>query len=913
MDREVRERDHLWNTREEDPHPNRRTTERPTCVPDCHMECLPRWLRRCSTVQTSDDTSSHSTIGIRRSCHLIRWKDPQDLAQRNLPTAHHRLQGEHRKHQDIPWEDSPGSRTSCGPNVAWTHSLQELPSRRTRRNYHQENRHCHRIREQYRKTRQVRQDPCPQPWWPLSNKNRKIGTLSPWWWSLTPWTQFDGRGSSSRSPTKNPLTLTSKDSSSSPARTHSALPMSKKPGTRSHGPSPCRCATTWPSNRLPRRFSKTQSPSPTSFHNLLARSPRAGKARTRRARARARPRTSTLRGTPIPDTSHTHPNHPTQRPSHSTLPLWPTTPPSNLCQPTSQRTSQGRQEQRRTQVQDLFQVPEIGTAQRLGDSIPASWPTKSPNHAAKPFTKTTDHTPRIFPWHRCLTAGLAVPQRQHHQDLFLGDWPLLQWTPWSSIPSTNRTYGRCYSDKLHHILQTTFRYLRQFPCYPHYFSTSMQRPLTSTGCTTRGLRQRWIFDPTDDKHRPYHSTTFTNIHHSIPDGECTTSSRHTRTIPWHLHSMGYWPNCCRCSRRTSHLKTPTLVARRRLEVREPPTHRIDTIYTIHWTLQDGHHKLHNPIASMIQPSVHVKDWETPAVLCNKHLFHCLTTQAPTDLGRPPPAHAQADDATWERWQQDNRQFPPWQYQPQFLTRPHEGEWQPITPWRDSWHCQMTTPRSQTNIHPPEPETPCWVTPGIFHQHFGYSHYYWWFLPAQHSVTHPHNPTYRNSRDCGLPPKRLGDHQPKPHTTNICHNSIGTVTLGGPALYKTPQQIIAILIPAYVGLSTNLGAYPTYNRFDRQSQQNSDFWSRNSRRPQLRGSNRYTTSLPTGLPTDRHDYTNTNIDTHPGQHPISTHSTTPTGTQPRIHPIGTFTPRLELACPHRLQIHISHLHRDTTTT
>ena len=99
----------------------------------------------------------------------------------------------------------------------------------------------------------------------------------------------------------------------------------------------------------------------------------------------------------------------------------------------------------------------------------------------------------------------------------------------------------------------------------------------------------------------------------------------------------------------------------------------------HWTLQDGHHKLHNPMATMIQPSIHVKDWETPAILCNRQLFHCLTTQAPTDLGRPPPAHAHADDATWERWQQDNRQFPPWQYQPQFLTRPHEGEWQPITP------------------------------------------------------------------------------------------------------------------------------------------------------------------------------------------------------------------------------------------
>ena len=127
-----------------------------------------------------------------------------------------------------------------------------------------------------------------------------------------------------------------------------------------------------------------------------------------------------------------------------------------------------------------------------------------------------------------------------------------------------------------------------------------------------------------------------------------------------------------------------------------------TPFTLHWTLQDGHHKLHNPIASMIQPSVHVKDWETPAVLCNKHLFHCLTTQAPTDLGRPPPAHAQADDATWERWQQDNRQFPPWQYQPQFLTRPHEGEWQSITPLQRER--LMALPDDYTKITDRHPST-----------------------------------------------------------------------------------------------------------------------------------------------------------------------------------------------------------------
>ena len=43
-----------------------------------------------------------------------------------------------------------------------------------------------------------------------------------------------------------------------------------------------------------------------------------------------------------------------------------------------------------------------------------------------------------------------------------------------------------------------------------------------------------------------------------------------------------------------------------------------TPFTLHWTLQDGHHKLHNPMATMIQPSIHVKDWETPAILCNRH-------------------------------------------------------------------------------------------------------------------------------------------------------------------------------------------------------------------------------------------------------------------------------------------------------
>ena len=92
----------------------------------------------------------------------------------------------------------------------------------------------------------------------------------------------------------------------------------------------------------------------------------------------------------------------------------------------------------------------------------------------------------------------------------------------------------------------------------------------------------------------------------------------------------------------------------------------DTPFTLHWQQHTDFNQLHNPLAPLIQPSIHIKNWETPAILCQQQLFHCLTTQAPTDLGRPPPQHTNADAATWDRWQNDNRQFPPWQYQPQYL-------------------------------------------------------------------------------------------------------------------------------------------------------------------------------------------------------------------------------------------------------
>ena len=48
-----------------------------------------------------------------------------------------------------------------------------------------------------------------------------------------------------------------------------------------------------------------------------------------------------------------------------------------------------------------------------------------------------------------------------------------------------------------------------------------------------------------------------------------------------------------------------------------------------------------------------------------------------------------------------------------------GNRSPHSKESDLWHCQTTTPRSQTNTHPLAHATPCWATLGISHQLFGY--------------------------------------------------------------------------------------------------------------------------------------------------------------------------------------------------
>ena len=83
---------------------------------------------------------------------------------------------------------------------------------------------------------------------------------------------------------------------------------------------------------------------------------------------------------------------------------------------------------------------------------------------------------------------------------------------------------------------------------------------------------------------------------------------------------------------------------------------------------------------------------------SQHLFSRRRIPLPHDTSgdwwrKTPPQHTDVDPATWERWEQGHRQFPPWQYRPQFLTTEHEESGNQSHPYRenDSWD-------SQTSIH-----------------------------------------------------------------------------------------------------------------------------------------------------------------------------------------------------------------------
>ena len=77
-------------------------------------------------------------------------------------------------------------------------------------------------------------------------------------------------------------------------------------------------------------------------------------------------------------------------------------------------------------------------------------------------------------------------------------------------------------------------------------------------------------------------------------------------------------------------------------------------------------RLYNPIAQTLQPTLDTKHFTAPAILQKGGLFHCLTTPAPDESGRPAPQHTSEKPDTVQRWQADNRRFAPWQYQKKYL-------------------------------------------------------------------------------------------------------------------------------------------------------------------------------------------------------------------------------------------------------
>ena len=505
-----------------------------------------------------------------------------------------------------------------------------------------------------------------------------------------------------------------------------------------------------------------------------------------------------------------------------TLPLWPTPSSTDLCKPTSQRTSQGRQEQRWTQVQ-AYQPADRPRVQTMLQSLLPKPPIIhlaffhgiGVSQLALQYLNV--NIIRTFSWEIDPFCNELLDHRYHQQIEHMGD------ATQTDFPTFCRQLSDNY-DNSHVILITSAP-----PCKDH--SRVRDAPPGVSGSDGSLIQQMTNIDLTIRQHLPTYTirSLMENVlpHHDIQeqfrdisnqwgmdpivvdaaDGQVTSRPR-----LWWLDAEWKY---------VSHQLTGS------------------TPFTLHWTLQDGYHRLHNPIATMIQPSIHVKDWETPAVLCNKQLFHCLTTQAPTDLGRPPPAHAHADEATWERWQQDNRQFPPWQYQPQFLTRPHEGDWQPITPLQRER--LMALPDNYTKITDQHPSTRTRNTMLGNAWHFPSA---LWLLtlllmiPSSPALRHP--PTQSNlQRLTGLwlssqtpwgPPAKTTHHQHMPQLDWHSH-------LRWARTLQDPTADHSNLDPSLCWAINQSQCLPNIQQI-RQLQQSSDNWSRNNRRPQPRGSNKF---------------------------------------------------------------------------
>ena len=90
-----------------------------------------------------------------------------------------------------------------------------------------------------------------------------------------------------------------------------------------------------------------------------------------------------------------------------------------------------------------------------------------------------------------------------------------------------------------------------------------------------------------------------------------------------------------------------------------------TPWSLTWNSDDGWDRLHNPLAAELQQPIITEGYSLPRCLqYDKKLFHCLTTPAPSDLGRKEPRQTGSRTTSteaWHRWEQDHRRYPPWQY------------------------------------------------------------------------------------------------------------------------------------------------------------------------------------------------------------------------------------------------------------
>ena len=99
-------------------------------------------------------------------------------------------------------------------------------------------------------------------------------------------------------------------------------------------------------------------------------------------------------------------------------------------------------------------------------------------------------------------------------------------------------------------------------------------------------------------------------------------------------------------------------------------------WSLSWTSDDGWHRLHNPIAQVLQRPIVTMGFSMPQCLQQgKKLFHCLTTPSTNIDGRTPPKphrHRQLSEETTKRWEDDHQRYPPWQYEDQFLVHWSDG-------------------------------------------------------------------------------------------------------------------------------------------------------------------------------------------------------------------------------------------------